>query len=156
MKKVLWWIGGIIVGIVLLTVADHMFIAINPGNSMNPSFKTDAILIVMPFFAPQRGEIVVFREPKNNTSYFVKRIVGLPNETVQIQDGEVLINGKVLDEPYVNSTTTPMNGSETSSSITLGNAQFFLMGDNRADSYDSRSYGPILRSDIVKKVVTEL
>lgn len=151
MKKVLWWVGGVVLVIAALIVVDHTFIALNMGDSMSPTLKEGAVLLVTPFFTPQRGDIVIFSsEPGSVNSGFVKRIIGLPNDTVQIQDGEVLINGKVLDEPYVNGAT------EGSSTVTLGSDQFFLMGDNRPDSYDSRSFGAIPQRDILKKVITEL
>ena len=99
--------------------------------------------------APQRGDIVILRPPTNNTTDFIKRIIGLPGERLLIRSGVVYINGHKLDEPYlpeawVNDTNWP----DSSSGRVMGADEYFVMGDNRNRSQDSRFFGPISRDRI--------
>ena len=99
--------------------------------------------------APQRGDIVILRPPTNNSTDFIKRIIGLPGERILIRSGYVYINGHKLDEPYlpeqwVNDTNWPDSASGT----VLGSDEYFVMGDNRNRSQDSRFFGPISRDRI--------
>jgi len=105
-----------------------------------------------PRWAPyNRGDIVVFDPPESwspaGSVPFIKRIIGLPDDTVELRDGQVLVNGVQLDEPYVNTddgvpqTTDALPGGATEWVITEG--QLFVMGDNRQNSADSRVFGPI-------------
>jgi signal peptidase I len=106
------------------------------------------------FEAPERGEIVVFKYPKDTSQYFIKRIIGLPNETVEIRENKVIVynndnpNGITLDEKYLDEGVETL-GNKT---LALGVDEYFAMGDNRIASYDSRSFGPINKSHIVGKV----
>ncbi len=99
--------------------------------------------------APQRGDIVILRPPTNNSTDFIKRIIGLPGERILIRSGFVYINGHKLDEPYlpeqwVNDTNWP----DSSSGRVMGSDEYFVMGDNRNRSQDSRFFGPISRDRI--------
>ena len=99
---------------------------------------------------PQRGDIIILRPPTNNSTDFIKRIVGLPGERVLIRSGVVYINGHKLDEPYlpeawVNEVNWPDNNSNGQ---WLGPDEYFVMGDNRNRSQDSRFFGPISRDRI--------
>ncbi len=104
-----------------------------------------------PHFEPyQRGDIVIFTppgEPAGSTP-FIKRIIGMPGDTVDIRDGHVFINGHELSEPYVypGQITEPLTGQ---SHWMLGPQQYFVMGDHREDSTDSRVFGPISGSSII-------
>ncbi len=145
------------------------------GQSMEPNFENDNYLIIdeisYRFRNPQRGEVVVFYYPKDSPqcfnftkkiggllirrklfqcSRFIKRVVGLPGETVDIKDGRVMINGKALDE----SSYIPP-GLKTAGNIhtTLGQNDYFVLGDNRTFSYDSRSWGVLPRKDIIGRVM---
>src|SRR5437868_3439559 len=100
--------------------------------------------------APQRGDIIILRPPTNNSTDFIKRIIGLPGERLLIRSGVVYINGHKLDEPYlpeawVNDANWPDNNS---SGQVLGPNEYFVMGDNRNRSQDSRFFGPISRDRI--------
>ncbi len=123
------------------------------GSSMVPNFSDGDYLLVdevtYRFRAPERGEVVVFRYPKNESVYFIKRIIGLPGEKIEVKDSKVTIfndankGGLVLDERYL-----PDNLA------TLGNIEFqvpansyFVLGDNRAYSFDSRNWGILPKSD---------
>ena len=100
--------------------------------------------------APQRGDIVILRPPTNNSTDFIKRIVALPGERLLIRDGEVFINGHHLEEPYLPEAWTqdnnwPANGSDGE---VIPPNDYFVMGDNRNRSQDSRFFGPIGRDRI--------
>lgn len=130
------------------------------GASMEPSFFDHEYLIIdeltYRFHDPDRGDIVVFRYPVDPDQYFIKRVIGLPGETVEVTEQEVKIyndehpNGLVLDEEfYLGEENIP---SPKSNTVTLKADEYFVMGDNRASSLDSRYFGGIKRSDIVGRV----
>lgn len=128
------------------------------GASMEPTFDDREYLIIdeisYRFRAPARGEVIVFRYPLDPRQYFIKRIVGLPGERVKISGNKVTIfndvhpEGLVLDESYL-PAGTPTFGDEVT---TLGPDEYFVMGDNRTSSLDSRSFGPMPRKDMVGRV----
>lgn len=100
--------------------------------------------------APQRGDIVILRPPTSNSTDFIKRIIGLPGERILIRSGVTYINGHRLDEPYLpEAWTIDASWPDNSSTGTLlGPDQYFVMGDNRNRSQDSRFFGPISRDRI--------
>ena len=103
-------------------------------------------------FAPKRGQVVVFfKTPARDGDALIKRAIGLPGDTVELRDGAVLINGVILNEPYVNGAQTACGNY--CQPFTLGPDEYFLMGDNRVNSLDSRSFGPIPADQIVGRVV---
>ena len=103
-------------------------------------------------FALQHGQVVVFfKTPSRDQDALIKRTIGLPGDTVELRDGAVLINGVLLDEPYVNGAQTFCGNY--CQPFTLGPDEYFLMGDNRVNSLDSRSFGPIPASQLVGRVV---
>lgn len=100
--------------------------------------------------APQRGDIVILRPPTNNSTDFIKRIIALPGERLLIRDGQVFINGRMLVEPYLPEAWTqdndwPANGTDGE---VIPPNDYFVMGDNRNRSQDSRFFGPIGRDRI--------
>lgn len=127
------------------------------GASMEPNFYDHEYLIIdelsYRFREPERGEIVVFRYPRDPRQFFIKRVIGLPGETIEINDGGIIIyndlypNGTVLLEDYPNTDYT--NGKVKT---TLGAEEFFLLGDNRDESMDSRSFGPVNKSSLIGRV----
>ncbi|MBU6447233.1 signal peptidase I [Patescibacteria group bacterium] len=131
------------------------------GSSMEPNFYTGQYLIINELayhlHDPQRGDIIVFKYPKDTSQYFIKRVIGLPGEKVKIENNHVIIynqqnpNGFTLDETYLPSTTQtlPVGNGIT----TLGSDEYFVLGDNRIASSDSRFWGPVPRNDIVGKVL---
>ncbi len=133
------------------------------GQSMVPNFQsgeqvlTDKVTYKMR--DPQRGEIVVFHAPPDANCAegtgcdFIKRIIGVPGDTVEIKDNAVWINGERLPEPYVPSDYAILPGNATKEkSIYLGPNEFFVCGDNRPYSSDSRSWGAITKDEIVGRV----
>lgn len=129
------------------------------GASMEPSFSDKEYLIINEisyrFGQPQRGDIVVFRSPLNKKEFFLKRVIGLPGEKLKIKDGTVIIYneanpaGIILKEDYL------AQGVKTQPevSLILGEDKYFVMGDNRLSSLDSRHLGPIGESLIIGKVL---
>lgn len=127
------------------------------GASMEDNFYTSDYLIVdrvTPKFDDyNRGEVVVFRLP-GISSYYIKRIIGLPGEGVDVRDGSIYINGKFLDESKYLIEGRRFTPSNTS--IALGEDEYFVLGDNREASYDSRSWGSLGESHIVGRVFLRL
>lgn len=121
------------------------------GASMEPNFYDKEYLIIdelsYRFHEPARGEVVVFRNPGNNKQYYIKRVIGLPGETVEIINGKVSINDKELNETYID------NLSEQSfSKLTLGQDEYFVLGDNRPVSRDSRVFQALPKKLIIGRV----
>jgi signal peptidase I len=96
---------------------------------------------------PERGEIVVFHYPFDRERDFIKRIVGLPGETVQVANGTVTVNGERLDEPYISAPPTYTN------TWTVGPNEYFVLGDNRNNSSDSHSWGMLKREFLVGRAM---
>jgi signal peptidase I len=129
------------------------------GASMEPNFFDKEYLIVdelsYRFRAPERGEVVVFKYPENPKEFFLKRIIGLPGERVKISEGKVTIynqvhpEGVVLDESYLPADLLT-SGDRTF--VPLSENQYFVMGDNRPNSYDSRRFGSVDKSLVVGRV----
>ncbi len=143
------FIAFVIVVPVRMFVAQPFFVS---GQSMVPTFQDKQYLIVdeftYHFSNPKRGDVIIFRYPKDTSLFFIKRIIGLPGETVDISDAGVTVtktDGKkiTLDESYV---VNHGNGNVT---YILNNDQYFVMGDNRPESSDSRVWGPVPRENIV-------
>lgn len=124
------------------------------GSSMEPKLSNEDNLIVdkisYRFHDPERFDIIVFPFQYEDNTYYIKRIIGMPGETVQIDaEGNILINGKILDENYGKEVI--QNAGRAYEPITLGDDEYFVMGDNRNNSTDSRdpSVGNIKRADII-------
>jgi len=95
---------------------------------------------------PHRQQVVVFRAPLPGAPDFIKRIIGLPGDTVEIRRGVAWVNGKPLEEPYL---STPPDSFENFTAVMVPSASYFVMGDNRGNSYDSRYWGFVPRSGII-------
>jgi len=125
------------------------------GASMEPNFYDNEYLIIdeitYRFTEPQRGDVVVVKATTNESDYLIKRIIGLPGETVKIKDGEVLIYypgdkaGNLLNESYLAEDIQTFGAKD----ITLGENEYYVMGDNRPVSLDSRSFGPLPKDNII-------
>jgi signal peptidase I len=129
------------------------------GASMEPNFFDKEYLIIDELSyrlrPPQRGEVVVFKYPENPKEYFLKRIIGLPGERVKVSEGQITIynkehpEGVVLDEPYLpQDLFTVGNGLP----VQLDENNYFVMGDNRPNSFDSRRFGAVDKSLVVGRV----
>lgn len=124
------------------------------GRSMEPNYHDKEFLMVdritYRFAPPQRGEVIIFRSPKNPSEDYIKRIIGLPGETIRIVSGQVFINDIFFQEDYLESgtlTLTSSNGDKWQK--TLGPDEYFVMGDNRTNSSDSREWGDVPKKDII-------
>ena len=152
----------IVLALIIVTPI-RMFIAqpfIVSGSSMDPTFATGQYLIVDELSYhlgdPKRGDVIILRYPNDTKKFFIKRVIGLPHETVEIQNGTVTIKntehpeGFAMSEPYIkytkNDTMTKM----------LGEGEYFVMGDNRAASSDSRYWGVVPRDLVVGRALVRL
>jgi signal peptidase I len=122
------------------------------GSSMQPTIEDQNKMIVNLSYYEQnpvkRGDIIVFNVEENIS--FIKRVVGLPNETIQIKDGTIYNNGQPINGKYVFSDIGP---GEMPDSVKIGENEYFVIGDNAPNSRDSREFGAIKKEDIVGKVV---
>ena len=165
-----------IVGAVAIVLAIKQWV-VNPyripSSSMEPTLHcagsglgctsrfSDRVLanrFIYHFKDPARGDVIVFKTPPEaercqfgtgGGSTFVKRIIGLPGEKIRGQDGFVYINGKKLDEPYIEPDRRDTRGAET---FNVPQGQYFMMGDNRSQSCDSREWGTVPRKNLIGKV----
>ena len=121
------------------------------GASMEPNFYENEYLIIdeisYRFNEPQRGEVVIFRNPQNTRTYFIKRIIGLPGEEIELKEGRVYIDGEKLEEVYISHFST-----EDHPPRILVEDEYFIMGDNRTNSLDSRQIGPVKKNSIIGRV----
>mgnify|MGYP004497977709 FL=1 len=125
------------------------------GNSMYDTLENGDNLILEKlsyrFHEPERFDIVVFRYTHKKNTFYIKRVIGLPGETVQIVDSKIYINGEILEENY--GYEPIQDAKRASQPITLGEDEYFVLGDNRNDSSDSRdpAVGNVTRSQIIGK-----
>jgi len=157
-----WELARVVIIAFVIMLVFRLFIAepfIVSGSSMVPNFHNREYLIVNKIGyhlnAPERGDVIVFKYPRDTSQYFIKRVIGLPGEKVKISDGRVTIynsahpQGQVLDEPYLPNQDVTFGGEATT---TLGSNEYFVLGDNRQASSDSRVWGILPKNDIVGKV----
>ena len=130
------------------------------GASMEPTFLTGEYLIIdelsYRITDPERGQVIVFKYPNDPSKYFIKRIIALPNETISIKGDTITIKNKehpegfILDESYINFEKGPDVTKE------LNTDEYFVMGDNRSVSLDSRSWGPLPKRLIIGRAIVRL
>lgn len=158
-----WELLKFIVISLAIVIPIRMFIMqpfVVSGLSMFPSFNDKEYLIVdelsYNFRDPVRGEVVIFRYPKNPSIFYIKRVIGLPNETVKITGTTATIineehpEGFTIDQPYVENTSNTPNETK------LGDGEYFVMGDNRSASSDSRYWGALPRKNIIGRAYLRL
>lgn len=158
MLSMLLYIGVVIIAALLLNRFVIQKVQVD-GQSMEPALHSQEQLILEKvsynFVKPERFDIVVLHPPGyDKSTLYIKRVIGLPGETVQIIDGEIYINGEELEESYGKEEIG--NPGIARSPITLGDDEYFVLGDNRNASEDSRSIGVIPRENIVGKAVLRL
>ncbi|MGW8194365.1 MAG: signal peptidase I [Desulforhopalus sp.] len=112
--------------------------------------------VLIPIKEPQRGDVVVFRFPKDRSIDYIKRVIGVPGDTVEIRDKKVYINGKAISDPHAHFSTTTSQSRSASPRDNFGPVlvpenRIFVMGDNRDNSYDSRFWGFVDQKDILGK-----
>ncbi len=130
------------------------------GQSMEPNFQSGEYVLTdkisYKLGEPKRGDVVVFHAPEaahcpqGTGCDFIKRVLGLPGETIEVRDNHIYVNSVVLEEPYIPDTFRTDAGQATKNKmIYLGTNEYFVCGDNRPYSSDSRAWGPIQKSDII-------
>ena len=112
-----------------------------------PFWKVDESAQRFALHPPQQGEVIVFHFPRDPSRDFVKRVIGVPGDRVEIREGTVYVNGVALDEPYVTAEDSSDMGA-----INLQEKEYFVLGDNRRGSNDSRNWGPVPEENILGKV----
>jgi signal peptidase I len=122
------------------------------GSSMEPNFHDQQYIIIdkltYRFTEPKRGQVIVFHPPTEPSQNYIKRIIGLPGETVKIENGDVFINNQKVDEPYLGIQNHQTDQMRQRDPITLPSNEYFVMGDNRSHSSDSREWGELEKSNI--------
>jgi signal peptidase I len=122
---------------------------------MQPNFHSGEFLVVSRvnylLGEPEHGDVVVFHYPNDTTQDYIKRVIGVPGDLIEIRNTRVLVNGQELSEPYINEPCTESSCHDNS--WQLGADEFFMMGDNRNHSSDSRVFGVVKRSLIVGKAL---
>jgi signal peptidase I len=148
---------------IVIVIPIRLFVAkpfIVSGASMEPTFDNGQYLIVdelsYRLSNPSRDDVVIFKYPKDPSQYFIKRIIGLPGETVHIHSGVVSVTRTdgttvTLTEPYI-----VHQGNGADMDVSLGNDQYFVMGDNRPESSDSRIWGILPRENMVGRAFLRL
>ncbi len=133
------------------------------GDSMVPNFSSGDYLIIDEISyrldSPQRGDVIVFKYPKNPIHRFIKRIVGLPGETVEIKDGQITIYDKNNQKQVLNEIIYLPDAKGTTYGnlqVVLGEKEYFVLGDNRSYSSDSRVWGPVPKENIIGKVFVRI
>jgi signal peptidase I len=162
LKKILHFVREIletVVPAVLIALLINLFLAQATrvyGQSMEPNLHTDQRLIVeklsynaflrqyIGFDGPDRGDVVVIHLRTQTDELLIKRVIGLPGDVIDIHDGQVIVNGRPLDEPYLSNRTSGTYGPTTVPPLHI-----FVLGDNRGSSNDSRSFGTIALKDVV-------
>jgi signal peptidase I len=153
-----------IIEVVVFAIAIFLFIyllVMQPhrikGDSMEPNFHDGEYLlsdkITYRLREPKRGDVIVFEAPGANGDEFIKRIIGVPGDNVAVKDGGIFINDKKLNEVYIPKTTTTTAGAfmREGNNVTVPEGYYFVLGDNRSFSSDSRAWGFIPKNKITGK-----
>lgn len=127
------------------------------GNSMYPNFHDGEYIltdkITYRLKNPQRGDIIIFQAPQNKENDYIKRIVGLPGDNLKIESGRIFINNNLLEEYYLPSDFLTQGGNffKVGENVIIPEGQYFVLGDNRSHSSDSREWGLVPKANIVGK-----
>ncbi len=156
-----WEIAKIVILAVIIVVPIRYFLFqpfVVKGDSMVPNFHSGDYLIVdeisYKLASPQRGDVIVLKYPLDTTQRFIKRIIGLPGETVNIKNGKIDIIKDGKDLPINEKAYLPkLAGTDGDVHVVLGPDKYFVLGDNRQFSYDSRRWGTLPKEDIVGKAL---
>ena len=163
MKEILLFLWEIlkIVILALLIVIPIRYFVFQPfvikGSSMEPNFHQGDYLIVdeisYRFTSPERGDVIVFRYPRDTSQRFIKRVIGLPGETIEIKQGKINII-KGIENRELNESEYRLKESYTDNlTLSLAENEYFVLGDNRVASFDSRKWGALSKNYIIGKVI---
>ncbi|OGF62220.1 signal peptidase I [Candidatus Giovannonibacteria bacterium RIFCSPLOWO2_01_FULL_44_40] len=160
-ENAIWEFVKVVVISVAIVLPIRTYIAqpfIVSGASMEPNFHDGEYLIIdeltYAFQQPKRGEVIVFRYPLKPSEFFIKRIIGLPNETVEISNGKILINNSELAESYFSEVVG--TSQNINIKMILAKNEYFVLGDNRPHSSDSRFWGALPKEKIMGRVLLRL
>lgn len=148
------FVGSLFIVVYLFIVQPNQI----KGISMEPTFQEGNYIftskVTYKMRTPERGDIVVFHAPRNAELEYIKRIIGLPGDTVVIQGEKVYVNGREVQEPYISAATNLEFGwyAQEGAPITVPDGHLWVMGDNRPRSSDSREFGPIKYESVVGQV----
>ena len=131
---------------VVLNKAAYLRIDAEPTARLLPWLDAEPGAVWEPFGGPRRGDVVVFAYPNDPSQVFVKRVIGEPGDRVRLEEGVIHLNGEALDEPYVE-----FGSHETLAEVIVGEGEYFVVGDNRPESSDSRNWGTVPREAIIGK-----
>lgn len=143
---------GAIFALIYLFVAQFHKVS---GSSMFPTMHDGDYLITekvsYKLGSPKRGDIIVLENPKDQSQDFIKRIIALPGDTIKVENNKVFVNGGAKEENYLPPNTPTRGGSylPDGTTVTMDPNQYFVMGDNRNHSSDSREWGPVTKEEIV-------
>jgi len=149
----------IAVSIVLLTFIFLFQPLLITGDSMKPEFLDGEQIIAekltVKFQQIDRGEVLVVKHPKDEGVLVIKRVVGLPGETLMLVNSNIYIDGELLDESYLDSEVVTSDGNYLTEreEFQLSDSEYFMLGDNRAESFDSRFWGPVDKDHIVGRSI---
>lgn len=158
-KEFVWEVIKV-VAISLVIIIPIRYFIIQPfyvrGSSMEPNFFDYEYLIIdeinYRFNEPERGQVVVLHDPRHTSEFFIKRIIGLPGDTVSMRNGKVYVNDQKLDESWYLAEDVYTDYAPNQDEFIVPDNQYFVMGDNRQASYDSRRFGPVDRSEFIGRV----
>lgn len=149
-KEIKGWVKIVVFAIIAAFIIDHVLIvnAEVPSGSMENTIMTDSRMIGWRWSysfdnKPKRGDVIIFKYPDDTSKNYVKRVIGLPGESIKVEDGIVFINNEPLDEPYVvfkdkDGNTVKRDGRADFEEVTVPEGNYFVLGDNRYNSKDSR------------------
>ena len=151
LQQLIWDFFTTVVPAVLIALFVHVFVAeaaeIESGPSMQPNlyagYRVMTEKVSYLFHDPRRGDVVLVERPANEGN-LIKRVIGLPGETIEVRDGHTYINGQIIDEPWVKNF-----GGVSCSPTFIPEGTVFVMGDNRPNSRDSRAIGPVPIDSII-------
>lgn len=155
LKEIFSWVK-IFVGAFIFAYLLTTFVIVNATiptgsmkNTINEGDKVIGFRLAYLFDEPERGEIVMFDAPDKEDTIYIKRVVGIPGDVIKIEENKLYVNGKLQEEPYIKAWTNSYGTFE----IKLGDDEYFMMGDNRNNSNDSRVYGPVDGDTIIAKAL---
>lgn len=165
LKKVVGSIFDFLQGIVVILavlVMVYLFI-MSPeevnGSSMEPNFHDGEYIltnkVAYKLGDPKRGDVIIFKSWSNKDVDYIKRVIGLPGETVELKDNAIYVNDQKVDEPYLSPGVAIFGGSflVEGQPVVVPTDMYFVMGDNRPHSSDGREFGPVARADIIGVVI---
>lgn len=145
---------GAVFALIYLFVAQFHKVS---GNSMVPTFESGDYLITEKISyklgKPKHGDIIVLKNPRNKSQEFIKRIIAIPGDTIKIENNSIFVNGGAINETYLPTAVSTHSGAFLTEGVAIkaDPNQFFVLGDNRDHSSDSREWGSIMKEEIVGK-----